>query len=128
MCALLGFLYETMAEDIVDDANLNPLIPLNLDEAPELVLDVELDQFDPLLDVPDEFDSNAYFVSIEQLQEFQPLQGVYPKAKDWKEDCRDDVRKITVHVDKARRFVWQQARAEIAMVRDCNGPNVLLEV
>ena len=107
------FSYSTMAEGswIMDDGSFSPYIPPDLDE--------EYLDYDDLQNL----DGNeGYDLSAEQVEEFEknPEDNTI-KATDWVSDKEDDLKKITVTIDKARRSVWRQGRAEMEMLKQYYG-------
>ena len=78
------------------------------------------DDFD-YLENEDNPDDN-YWLSREQVDEFERPVGEYPEPSEWKADeDGNDHYGITVTVDKARRFLWKSAKTEIGIVRESWG-------
>jgi hypothetical protein len=75
------------------------------------------EDFDELND-PDPADpDDDYWMSVDQQKELLAQEESFPNPNDWKDDPPDEQCKFVVTVDKARRFVWKQAKEEINMLR-----------
>ena len=78
----------------------------------QALLDEQDDDYDPLEVEEGSFGRDGYWVSVDQIE----CQDVaHPEMSDWIDDSAFD--SVSVTVDKARRYVWKQAKAEIAMLR-----------
>ena len=74
------------------------------------------EDFDALND-PDPNPDDDYWMSVEQHKELAGKDASFPNANDWKDDPPDEQYNVDVTVDKARRYVWKQAKTEIKMLR-----------
>ena len=79
-------------------------------------LDEANDDFDPL-ELPLEPPKDGYWLSTDQETALGPQAGEYPTAMNWKHVAEDDVTKLRVSVDKARKFMWKRGKTEMMIVR-----------
>ena len=74
------------------------------------------EDFDELND-PNPHPDDDCWISFNQHKELVGKDASFPSANDWKDDTPDQQHNVVVTVDKARRFVWKQAKTEIKMLR-----------
>ena len=84
-----------------DDGGFNPFIP-------EGEVDLE---FDPLEDADD--DDDSYWLSTEQDQAMRQQGRGFPKANEWKDPPLEELKHMTVTIDRGREQVFNQAKTEI---------------
>ena len=107
------------------DSSLDLLLPADNSFDPAFLeatgaLDEANDDFDSM-ELPQDPPNDGYWISDEQNEELagSSNDNTYPKATDWKDVPEDeDMKNIRVTVDKARRFLWNQAKTEIRILRD----------
>jgi hypothetical protein len=100
-------------QDAFDDfsPSMQPEIPVEVGDGT-----LVWEDFDELNDpAPDPDDD--YWMSIDQHNELLEKDESFPNAKDWKDDPPEEQSEVVVTVDKARRYVWKQAKTEINMLR-----------
>jgi len=107
------------------ESSLDLLLPVENSFDPDFLeangaLDEANDDFDSM-ELPQDSPNDGYWISDEQVEELagSSNNNVYPKATEWKDvSDNEEMMNLRVTVDKARRFLWKQAKTEISILRD----------
>ena len=89
------------SSDDVDDEGFNPFFQQG---------EVDL-EFDPMVGNDDEEDD--YWLSEQQDTEMRRQNDDTPKADDWKDVPMEELKQMSVTIDRARKQVFNQAKTEI---------------
>ena len=84
-----------------DDGGFNPFFQ-------EGEVDLE---FDPMVGNDDEEDD--YWLSEQQDAEMRTITAGTPKANEWKDVPMEELKQMSVTIDRARKQVFNQAKTEI---------------
>ena len=87
-----------------DDGGFNPFLQ-------EGEVDLE---FDPMVgNADDDDDDDTYWLSEQQDTEMRTITAGTPKADEWKDVPMEELKQMSVTIDRARRQVFNQAKTEI---------------